>query len=47
MEALGCTPFAKLNTVDFNKIKGNKAYCALGDESWKLEKKRSIDFIGT
>jgi len=39
------TPFAKLTTVDFNKIKANKAYFALGDEGWKLEKKPDIDFM--
>jgi hypothetical protein len=39
------TAFAKLTTVDFNKIKSNKAYFALGDEGWKLEKKPDIDFM--
>jgi hypothetical protein len=39
------TPFAKLTTVDFNKTKANKAYFALGDAGWKLEKKPDIDFM--
>lgn len=39
------TPFAKLTTIDFNKTKNNKAYFALGDEGWKLEKKPDIDFM--
>jgi hypothetical protein len=39
------TPFAKLTTVDFDKIKTNKAYFALGDEGWKLEKKPDMDFM--
>ena len=39
------TAFAKLTTVDFNNIKANKAYFALGDEGWKLEKKPDIDFM--
>jgi uncharacterized protein YpmB len=39
------TPFAKLTTVDFEKIKTNKAYFALGDQGWKLEKKPDLDFM--
>jgi hypothetical protein len=39
------TPFAKLTTVDFNKTKAKKAYFALGDEGWKLEKKPDLDFM--
>lgn len=39
------TPFAKLTTIDLNKTKNNKAYFALGDQGWKLEKKPDIDFI--
>lgn len=39
------TPFSKLTTVDFTKIKTNKAYFALGDAGWKLEKKPDIDFM--
>jgi hypothetical protein len=39
------TPFAKLTTVDFTKTKANKAYFALGDEGWKLEKKPGMDFM--
>lgn len=39
------TPFAKLTTIDFNKQKDNKAYFALGDEGWKLEKKPGLDFM--
>lgn len=38
------TPFVSLtNADDFNKTKTNKAYFALGDEGWKLEKKPDID----
>lgn len=40
------TPFAKLTTVEFNKTKFNKAYFALGDDGWKLEKKPGMDFMG-
>ena len=39
------TPFAKLTTVNFNKKKTNKAYFALGDQGWKLEKEPDADFI--
>ena len=39
------TPFVKLTTADFNKTKANKAYFALGDEGWKLEKKPDLDFM--
>ena len=39
------TPFARLTTADFNKTKANKAYFALGDEGWKLEKKPDVDFM--
>jgi hypothetical protein len=39
------TPFAKLTTADFNKTKANKAYFALGDQGWKLEKKPGLDFM--
>jgi hypothetical protein len=39
------TPFAAVTTADFNKKKTNKAYFALGDEGWKLEKKPDLDFM--
>ena len=39
------TPFAKLTTADFSKTKANKAYFALGDEGWKLEKKPDLEFM--
>jgi putative lipase involved disintegration of autophagic bodies len=39
------TPFAALTTVDFSKSKTNKAYFAIGDEGWKLEKKPGLDFM--
>lgn len=40
------TPFVSLTNVDdFKKTKTNKAYFALGDEGWKLEKKPDIDFM--
>jgi hypothetical protein len=39
------TPFVKLTTDDFTEKKTNKAYFALGDEGWKLEKQPGIDFM--
>lgn len=39
------TPFAKLTTVDFSKTKSNKAYFALSDQGWKLQKKPDADFL--
>lgn len=40
------TPFVTLTNIDdFKKKKTNKAYFALGDEGWKLEKKPDLDFM--